>query len=129
MRLRALLYFSVCVFIFSTILYTQELPDPEAFFGHRMGAEGEIIDYFRSLEYYKLLADGSDRISYLDLGETTDGNPLVLLIITSPDNFSNLERLKAERERLSDPRVTPEAEAARLADTLPAVVMSGTARA
>lgn len=104
-------------------LQGQELPSPEEFFGHRMGAEGEIVDYFRSLEYYRLLAERSERMLYRELGETTAGNPLVLLVISSPANLADLERLRAGRDRLSDPRALDEEEALRLAAELPAVVL------
>jgi hypothetical protein len=115
-----LLTFSV---LFVPCLFAQDIPTPEQFFGHRMGAEGEIIDYMRSLEYYRLLADGSNRILYEELGKTTDGNPFVLLVISSPGNIADLDRLRAERERLSDPRNISEEEARRLASELPAVAV------
>lgn len=113
----------VCCILCSLPSASQELPSPEQFFGHQMGADGKIVDYFKSLEYYRLLADRSGRIDYVELGKTTNGNPFVLLVISSPANLSDLDRLKAERDRLSDPRSTNAEEAKRLAAELPAVVM------
>jgi len=96
-------------------------PNPDQFFGHMMGAEGKVIDYFRSLEYYRLIAERSERVLYTELGKTTNGNPFVLLIISSPANLENLDRLRAERDRLSDPRKISFEEAMSLAERLPAV--------
>jgi hypothetical protein len=119
----------VTLILFSVLLLTalqaspaaDELPSPEQFFGFRMGAEGKIIDYLRSLEYYQLLAAGSDRMSYEELGKTTDGHPFVLLIISSPKNMARLEEFRTERDRLCDPRSMSDEEAMRLAEELPAV--------
>ena len=103
------------------LLMAQSLPNPEQYFGHRMGAEGQIIDYLNGLEYYKAMASRSDRILYTEPGKTSDGHPFGLLIISSPENLSKLEDIRRQRNRLFDPRETSEAEARRLAQTLPAV--------
>lgn len=104
------------------VINAQNLPSPEKHFGHMMGAEGKIINFFDGLKYYQKLADRSDRILYTELGKTTDGNPFVLLIISSPENLRNLESIKEQRHRLSDPRKLSEDEAGKLARQLPAVV-------
>jgi len=106
----------------SIVAQTEDIPDPEAWFGHYMGQEGEIIDYERSLEYYRLMAERSDRIIYERIGTTTDGNPFVLLTISSPNNLAELEQFRLDRKRLTDPRKTSLQEARSLAAKLPAVV-------
>ena len=114
-----------CLFLFAFApafaAAADDLPSPEQFFGHVMGAEGKLIDYPRSLEYYRLLAERSDRMLYQELGKTTNGNPFVLLIISSPENLAKLGDLRAARDRLCDPRKLSEEEALRLAEELPAV--------
>jgi hypothetical protein len=100
----------------------QDIPSPEKHFGHIMGAEGKIINFFDGLKYYQKLADKSGRIRYSELGKTTDGNPFVLLIISAPENLARLDEIKQKRHRLSDPREIGDAEAAILAKELPAVV-------
>ena len=32
-------------------IFAQNLPTPEAHFGHRMGAEGQIISFFDGIKY------------------------------------------------------------------------------
>ncbi|MFQ5632415.1 MAG: peptidase M14, partial [bacterium] len=93
------------IFLFlPAFIFAQNLPTPEDHFGHRMGAEGQIISFFDGIKYYKKLAEKSDRILYTELGKTTDGSPFVLLVISAPENLQRLDELKRERHRLSDPR-------------------------
>lgn len=103
------------------LAHAQKPPPPETYFGHRMGEEGKIIDFLKSLEYYKELAAQSDRIRYTEPGKTTDGHPFALLIISSPQNLSKLDEYKRKRDRLHDPRKINDEEARRLAAELPAV--------
>jgi len=70
-----------CLLVLPYLSTAQNLPSPKKHFGHRMGEEGKIIDFFDGLKYYKSLVKKSDRIRYTELGKTTDGNPFVLLII------------------------------------------------
>lgn len=112
----------VIISCFPSIVDAQKLKSPETFFGHQMGAEGQIIDYHDGLKYYQELAEKSDNIQYEELGKTTDGNPFVLLAISSPKNLSKLATIKQRRGRLSDPRKISDQEALKLANELPAVV-------
>lgn len=108
--------------LFPFLSWTQKLPSPKTHFGHQMGAEGQIINFFDGLEYYQLLAKKSDRIQYTELGKTTDGAPFVLLYISAPENLARLEEIKEKRDLLGDPRKITEEEAKRLAAETPAVV-------
>lgn len=112
-------FLSLCL---TTWVAAQNLPTPEKHFGHIMGAEGKIIDFFDGLKYYRTLSKKSDRIRYSELGKTTDGNPFVLLIISAPENLQRLDAIKQKRHRLSDPRNIDDDEARRLAHEIPAVV-------
>ena len=70
----------------------QSIPPPEKFFGFKMGADGELVKWDKVVEYFNLLANRSDRIIVQNLGESTEGNPFILAIISSPDNLKNLEK-------------------------------------
>lgn len=98
----------------------QQLPSPEQFFGHQMGADRKLARWDRMVEYYRVLERGSDRLRVVDMGPTTMGNPFLVLYISSP---ANLEALRQTNARLSDPRGLSEAEARRLAASGRAVVV------
>lgn len=88
---------------------------PQEFFGFELGTDGELARYPRILQYLRYLASTSDRVSYEELGETTEGNPYVLLKISSPENLARLDRLVEINQRLADPRELSESEAMELA--------------
>jgi len=51
-----------------------------------------------------MLAANSDRIAVRDLGPTTEGNRMLMAIISSPANLANLEHLRDLNRKLNDPR-------------------------
>ncbi|MEM3056895.1 MAG: M14 family zinc carboxypeptidase, partial [Candidatus Bathyarchaeia archaeon] len=87
---------------------------PEEFFGFRLGSDGKIARWDRIVEYFRLLERQSEEIKVIDMGPSTEGNPFLLVIISSANNLMNLERLRQINLRLSDPRGVSEEEAERL---------------
>ena len=82
----------------------QSLRSPEQAFGHAIGAEKKLVRWDKQLEYFKEIAKGSDRVLYQEVGKTTNNNPFVLLVISSPANLKNIEHYKQINRRLFDPR-------------------------
>lgn len=91
------------------------IPNPDTYFGFKIGADGELARYPKILEYFQLLAKQTDRIKYEELGKTTMGNSYPLLRISSPENLKKFDRLVEINRRLADPRGLSEAEAEKLA--------------
>jgi len=87
----------------SSVALTQ-IPSPEQFFGHPVGAEGKLIRWDGIVRYMQAVARGSDRVQFRELGKTTGNNPFVLMVISSPSNLGNMERYKSINRRLFDPR-------------------------
>ncbi len=87
---------------------------PEEFFGFRLGSDRKIARWDRIVAYFRLLETQSDRIKVVEMGPSTEGNPFLLVIISSADNLRNLERLREVNLRLSDPRGLTEEEAEAL---------------
>jgi hypothetical protein len=90
-----------------------DVTPPEKFFGFRLGTDKKLARWDKIVDYYRLLEKESDRIRVIDLGPTTEGNPYLLAIVSSPANLSNLERLREANLRLQDPSLS-EAEVDRL---------------
>ncbi len=91
-----------------------DIPTPEEFFGHKPGADFMMIRWEKIVEYFRLLADNSDRMKVVELGKTTLGNPFIMAIISSPENLANLEKYKEIARKLAQGRISEE-EADRLA--------------
>ena len=57
------------------------------------------------------------------LGKTTQGRPLIMAAISSPENIRNLATIRQRQARLADPRGLSAEEEARIVAQQPAVVM------
>jgi hypothetical protein len=101
------------------------IPTPESHFGFRMGADGRLAAAADIERYFELVAAGSDRVKIADLGPTTEGRRTIAAIVSAPENIRNLDRIRADNQRLADPRTLPDDEARRLADTHKVVVAIG----
>ena len=114
-RLRSLFVAASLALLLPAGAAAQTLPAPEQFFGFPIGTDGELARYPRVLEYFRLAADTSDRVTYEDLGRTTMGNVYALLTISAPANLARLDRLVEINRRLADPRGLSDADARALA--------------
>ncbi len=101
----------------------QDIPDPESFFGHAMGAEGELAHWDRLVEYYRLLGEESPRLRVVEMGPSTLGKPFLALFFSSPENLANLEEIRRMNAVLTDPRGHSEAEIERAVENGKAVVI------
>lgn len=82
--------------------FDANIPTPSAFFGFPIGSA--LVRYDKVVEYFKLLADKSDRASYVVFGKSWENREQIKLIISSPDNQANLESLRKEHLRVVDPQ-------------------------
>lgn len=112
MPLRACLAFLLCIAL--PIAWAAPLPTPEQFAGFRMGADKKLLRWDRIVEYMKLAAASTPRIKVEEPGKTTNGNPFLLVTISSPDTIKDLAKYKTLQKRLAYPADLPEAEAAKL---------------
>ena len=108
LRFLALLLVSLAVAAVPGI--AQEIPSPAEFFGHEMGADRKLARWDRLVEYYDLIGERSDRIDVRHVGESTLGNPFLVIFVSSPENLANLDRIKAMNALLQDPRGASETE-------------------
>ena len=72
--------------------YNQNIPTPASVIGHEVGEWH--ITHDKLVEYMKVLAASSDRISIENRGKTYEDRPLLLLTITSPKNHKNIENIR-----------------------------------
>ena len=91
-----------------------QITSPEQAFGFKPGTDRKLADWKELVAYYQQLAKQTDRISYEELGKTTEGRPFVALTISDPENLRHLAEYKAITQKLSDARVTSPAAAADL---------------
>src|SRR3954447_14547266 len=85
--------------LFSTVLGAA-IQTPDEYFGFRIGSDRKLARWDKIVDYLQKVAAESNRIRFRNLGPTTNGNPYVLLEISSPDNLKQLDRFKALERRL-----------------------------
>ncbi|HEX8127879.1 MAG TPA: M14 family metallopeptidase [Pyrinomonadaceae bacterium] len=99
-------------------------PSPASVLGFKPGDERTIADWGQIVNYFTRLDAASDRVRVRTLGETTGGRPLVVALISAPENIRNLAKYQDIQRRLADPRlVAGEAERDALTRTGKTVVV------
>jgi hypothetical protein len=91
-----------------------DVPSPRSVLGYDIGDEGHLTYYADILKYFNLVDQSSDRVRLAEFGKSTEGRPMVLAIVTSPENHSRLEEYKSIIRKLADPRRLSQEETARL---------------
>lgn len=81
--------------------FDPNIPSPEAFLGYGIGERHTRHDLI--VNYFTKLAEVSDRASIHEYGRTHEGRKLIMLTVSSPENLQNLENLKTEHLRFTDP--------------------------
>ena len=90
----------VAAVLLAAAALAQTIPTPEQFFGFRIGADRKLARYDKIVEYLRKIADQSDRVRLRTIGPTTNGNPFVIVEISSGENIKNLDHLKSLERKL-----------------------------
>jgi hypothetical protein len=94
--------------------FAAEPVSPESFLGHKVGADRKLAPWPKVVEYMRLLDAASDRVSIESAGKSTQGNDMMVLVITSEENQKNLGRYREIAKRLANPDGLSENEARAL---------------
>ena len=81
-----------------------DLPAPADVLGFAPGQDFKLADWAQITDYFAKLDAASDRLTLVEVGETTLDRRLVLAVITSEENGRRLDEIKAVQKRLHDPR-------------------------
>ncbi|MGQ9561377.1 MAG: M14 family zinc carboxypeptidase [Candidatus Oleimicrobiaceae bacterium] len=111
------------VMALATVCSAQPIPNPEQFFGFRLGSDYKLASWEQIVSYFKELDQASDKLTLQELGHSTMGNPFVMAIISSPANLARLDELKANSRRIAKARDLSDQQARRIASESPIVVL------
>jgi len=87
-----------------TIGFSQ-LKSPEEVFGFKVGSDHKLADYNQMLTFHRQLAENSDRVILEEIGKTSEGQPMLLLFISTPENLSQLDKWKKISSELARARI------------------------
>ena len=94
----------------------QHITSPQEFFGFQLGTDRKIAHWNQIVDYFQLLHQESQKLQVIEMGPSTEGNPFLLVIVSSPRNLDNLQHLQDLNAKISDPRGRSETEISHLAN-------------
>jgi len=97
------------------VLAQKELPSPASVLGFEPGADFKLARYEESIDWFRRLDAASDYIRLIEVGQTSEGRPWTLALISSPQNLASLDRWREIAQRLAHPAGLTDAEARALA--------------
>ncbi len=95
---------------------------PVQHFGANPGDDYFLATYTQFQSYLETLAKQSDRLKVVEIGKTAEGRPMLMSIITSPENHKKLDRYKEISQRLARAEGLTDEQARALAAEGKAVV-------
>ena len=102
------------------VTYSGSVPRPEEILGYVVGTRhtepNRVVDYFRAV------AESSDRVTMSEHGRTHEGRPLIHAVVTSPANHARLPAILEANRRLSD---SPERVGSDEMEDMPGIVVLG----
>jgi len=105
-----------------SLLSQNKITTPREHFGFNIGDDYCLANYTQMIAYWEKLARESERLKLTTIGRTAEGRPMVMAIITSPENHKNLARYKEISRRLALAEGLTDEEARTLAAEGKAVV-------
>ena len=69
-----------------------QLMAPEEVLGFQVGSDYQVAGWKTVSDYMRHVAANSDRVLVEELGRTTEGNDLLMMLISAPENLENLAR-------------------------------------
>ncbi len=108
---------------FQNSTYETSIQSPDQFLqfpaGERPSRYQEVVDYFT------YLTQVSSRVKLVEIGETYEQRKLYFLLVTSIKNLSNIEIIRENIKKLTDPRKLHPIDAKPIYENSPAIVWMG----
>src|SRR5579871_121947 len=70
------------------------LTTPMEEWGHNIGDDYFLVDYQQLIKYWHKLEQQSPRVHIVDIGKSSEGRPMLMAVITSPENYKKIDRYK-----------------------------------
>lgn len=83
------------LFVFSITLSSwAQIQTPEQFLGYKPG--DRFTPHHRMIDYFEHVAANNPNIKLIQYGETNEKRPLIVAILSSPENMANLEQIRTD---------------------------------
>jgi len=76
-------------------------PSPQEHFGFAIGDDYQLANYTQTEQYFRALAEASERMHLVEIGKTSEGRAQLMLIASSPANLEKLDEYRQISARLA----------------------------
>jgi hypothetical protein len=80
---------------------SSSVTSPKQFFGFAIGDDYQLFNYTQYSEYIRKLEKETNRMKIVEIGKTSEGRPMLMAIITSPENMKKLDHYQDISRRLA----------------------------
>ncbi len=120
---KLMIFVLMVIFLGSSFSFSlSSITSPKEEFGFDIGADYHLVNYSQLLSYWEKLDRESERLTLTKIGTTAEGRPMIMAIVTSPENQEKLARYKEISRRLALAENLTDEEARSLASEGKAVV-------
>lgn len=84
-----------------------EIPTPESRLGFQPGADFKLARWEQVVDYFRDVGAATDRVSVQTLGESTQGRPFLVAVVSAPETLADLDHYRDLQHSLADPRRIP----------------------
>ena len=99
--------------------YVTTIDHPNTFLDFNYG--DRVANHYQISKALLRWAEQSNKIKVIEYAKSHEGRPLYVAFISSSENLSNLDQIKKQITKVSDPRITSNAEAKSIIDNIPAI--------
>jgi hypothetical protein len=104
---------ALAAFLGLVLLANAEVTTPAAHFGFTPGEDYKLADFEQIASYFQKVGQQSDRLQWVEFGRSSEGRPMYVAFISSPENLRRLAEYRDISRKLALGQATEE-EAARL---------------
>lgn len=92
--------FTFCLFVFSIILVQGQIKTPDEFLGYELGTH--FTPHHKVAEYFRQTAAAlAKNVKLIEYGKTNEGRPLMVAVISAPENISRIEQIRENNLKLA----------------------------
>ena len=93
----------------------RNITSPLQEFGHNIGDDYHLVNHQQLLRYWEKLDRESDRLKVVRIGASAEGRPIMMAIVSAPENLRKVDRYREISRRLALAEGVSEQEARALA--------------
>ena len=88
---------AVLLILLSPVITLGQVQSPKEYLGYELGER--FPRHHQVVDYFKHISEKSEKVTLTEYGKTYEGRPLVLAVVSSEENLSNLDQIREDNLR------------------------------